>query len=84
MSGYIKARRARDDAFDVGAWLGATSAPGDVIAAQERVLAALEASGPVDLSAVRRVVERYGRVWAKDTDYYAAAEALGIKEPPDA
>jgi hypothetical protein len=29
------------------------------------------------------VVERYGRIWAKDTDYYAAADALGIKEPPD-
>ena len=35
------------------------------------------------LDAVRTVVERYGRVWAKDTDYYAAAEVLGIKEPPD-
>jgi hypothetical protein len=35
-------------------------------------------------AAVLAVVERYGRVWAKDTDYYRAAEALGIKEPPDA
>ena len=33
-------------------------------------------------NAARPVVERYGRVWAKDTDYYAAAEVLGIQEPP--
>jgi hypothetical protein len=26
----------------------------------------------------------FGRMWAKDDAYYAAAEALGIKEPPDA
>lgn len=76
-------RKRRDDAHYVGAWLGVSSAPVDVIAAQERVLAALE-DGTMDLTAVRRVVERYGRVWAKDTDYYAAAEALGIKEPPNA
>ena len=40
----------------------------------------LEAS----LAPVLATVERYGRVWAKDTDYYAAADVLGIKEPPDA
>jgi hypothetical protein len=38
--------------------------------------------GP-DFSSVRTVVERYGRVWAKDDDYYAAAEVLGIDEPPE-
>lgn len=35
------------------------------------------------LVACQPVIERYGRVWAKDIEYYAAAEALGIKEPPD-
>ena len=35
-----------------------------------------------EVLAVRSVVERYGRVWAKDKDYYEAAEALGIEEPP--
>ena len=35
------------------------------------------------LAPVLATVERYGRVWAKDTDYYAAAEVLGIKEPPE-
>jgi hypothetical protein len=40
----------------------------------------LEAS----LAPVLATVERYGRIWAKDTDYYAAAEVLGITEPPAA
>ena len=75
---YVEARKRRDDAHDVGAWLGATGAPADVIAAQERVLAVLDALPEGDLHAVRRLVDRYGRIWAKDTDYYAAAKAVGI------
>ena len=39
-------------------------------------LARLEAG----LTPVRAVVERYGNVWLKDTDYYAAVRALGIEE----
>ena len=36
------------------------------------------------IAACRPVVEQYGRVWAKDTSYYAAAELLDIYEPlPD-
>lgn len=29
--------------------------------------------------AIWRVVDRYGRLWAKDEAYYAAADALGIE-----
>ncbi len=32
---------------------------------------------------LRRLVEKYGRVWAKDSDYYEAAEALGIEPDGD-
>ena len=77
---YVTMRQRRDDARDVGMWLGAIGAPADVIASQERVLEALESGVVPDLSAARSVVERYGRMWAKDTDYYAAAEVLGINE----
>ena len=51
------------------------------LAGDEQALAALYRL-EVALMTVRSVVERYGRVWAKDTDYYDAAEVLGIKEPP--
>jgi hypothetical protein len=48
------------------------------LAGDEEALAALDRLEV----ALCPVVEKYGRVWAKDGAYYAAAEVLGIREPP--
>lgn len=46
----------------------------------EERIAELEAERSQLLDLFRPVVERYGAHWRKDSDYYAAAAALGIEE----